>query len=68
MTRKEDHLLTSNLDGTAPRSDPYFWLRSDTRDKVEVLALLEEENAYAAAVMEPSKPLQDLIFNEMLDR
>lgn len=46
--------------------DPYSWLRD--RDDPAVLAHLEAENAFTAAVMEPTEPLQELIFEEIKSR
>ena len=48
------------------RVDDYAWLR-DKADPA-VLAYLEAENAYADAVMEPTKPLQEALYREMLGR
>lgn len=51
--------------------DPWHWLRDpgypDVTDK-DVLAYLEEENAYYEAVMAPLKPLADTLFQEMRGR
>ncbi len=51
--------------------DPWAWLRDpgypDVTDK-DVLAYLEEENAYYEAVMAPRKPLADALFAEMRGR
>src|ERR1019366_9456503 len=44
--------------------DPYFWLRD--KPNPEVAAYLEAENAYTAAVMKPTEPLQDALYSEML--
>src|SRR5262245_2331486 len=33
------------------RNDPYYWLRDDTRKDAGVLAYLDAENQYAAAIM-----------------
>ena len=48
------------------RVDPYFWLRE--RDNPEVLEYLKAENAYAAAVMAPTQPLQEQLVAEMRGR
>src|SRR3989304_1916587 len=48
------------------RVDPYAWLRD--RDNPEVTAYLEAENAYTTAMTAHSKPLQDLLYQEMLAR
>ncbi|MEO7273435.1 MAG: S9 family peptidase [Vicinamibacterales bacterium] len=46
--------------------DDYFWLRD--KDRPEVRAYLEAENAYTEAVMQPTRPLQDTLYAEMLGR
>ncbi len=43
--------------------DEYFWLRE--KDDPEVIAYLEAENGYAAAVMKPTEPLQEVLYREM---
>lgn len=44
--------------------DNYFWLREKTNPSV--IAHLEAENAYAAAIMKPTEPLQEKLYNEIL--
>src|ERR1043165_7076572 len=44
--------------------DNYFWLREKTNPAV--IAHLEAENAYTAAVMKPTEGLQDKLYNEIL--
>ncbi len=44
--------------------DNYFWLRERNNPKVK--AYLEAENAYADAVMQPTKPLQERLYQEMV--
>ena len=44
--------------------DNYFWLREKTNPAV--IAHLEAENAYTAAVMKPTEALQDKLYNEIL--
>ena len=44
--------------------DNYFWLRE--KSNPEVIAHLEAENAYAAAVMKPTEALQEKLYNEIL--
>jgi len=46
--------------------DDYFWLREKTNP--EVVRYLEAENAYVDAVMEPTKALQETLYEEMLGR
>ncbi|MEM6571164.1 MAG: S9 family peptidase [Planctomycetota bacterium] len=48
------------------RIDDYYWLRG--REKPDVLAYLESENEYAAAVLAPTETLQDGLFEEMRAR
>jgi len=48
------------------RVDDYYWLRE--RDNPEVLAYLEAENQYTAAVMAHTQPLQDRLFAEITGR
>ena len=44
--------------------DNYFWLREKTNPAV--IAHLEAENAYAAAMMKPTEALQEKLYNEIL--
>ncbi len=46
--------------------DEYAWLQDKTDP--EVIAYLEAENAYARAVLEPTEPLQEKLFQEMRGR
>lgn len=46
--------------------DDYFWLRE--KSDPEVAAYLEAENAYADAVMAPTGPFQERLYEEMLGR
>ena len=57
--------VSSTLHGEV-RTDDYAWLRD--RDNPEVIAYLEAENAYTAAVMQHTEPLQEELFKEMLAR
>src|ERR1700694_3507837 len=50
------------------RNDEYYWLRDDRREKPEMLAYLAAENAYTDAMMAHTKPMQDLLFQELLGR
>src|ERR1039458_9412837 len=61
VAKRVEKIVT--LHGEA-RSDPYFWLRD--KPNQEVAAYLEAENAYTAAVMKPTEPLQDALYSEML--
>lgn len=46
--------------------DDYAWFRE--RENPELLAYLEAENAYAAAMLRSSEPLQERLYEEMLSR
>jgi oligopeptidase B len=46
--------------------DDYFWLRQ--KDRPEVTAYLESENAYTTAVMKPTEAFQEALYAEMLAR
>ena len=48
------------------RIDPYFWLRQ--RANPEVIAYLEDENAYADMVMSGTRLLQERIYREITSR
>jgi oligopeptidase B len=48
------------------RVDNYFWLRDKTDS--DTIAYLEAENQYTEAVMAPTKPLQDTLYQEILGR
>ncbi len=54
--------------GPVERSDPYYWLRDDTRKNPAMLAHLNAENAYADAMLAPTKPLQGKLFGEIVGR
>ena len=54
---------TTNIHGET-LVDDYFWLREKTNPAV--LAHLKAEDAYTEAVMKPTAPLQDKLYNEML--
>src|SRR6266550_684077 len=44
--------------------DNYFWLRE--KSNPSVIAHLEAENAYGAAMMKPTEAMQDKLYNEIL--
>jgi oligopeptidase B len=52
--------------GPQKRNDPYYWLRDDSRKNPEMLGYLNAENAYADAVLAPTKPLQDKLFKDIV--
>jgi len=49
-------------------SDPYYWLRDDSREDPAVLAHLRAENAYCAAALADTEALQAALFAEMKGR
>src|SRR3954454_1303555 len=57
-----------SVKGPVERNDPYYWLRDDTRKNADMLGYLKAENAYADAVLAPTKPLQEKLFNEIVSR
>jgi oligopeptidase B len=48
------------------RVDHYAWLRH--KENPEVLAYLEAENAYTDAILGPTEPFQEALYQEMLGR
>ncbi|MBU3672356.1 MAG: S9 family peptidase [Sinobacteraceae bacterium] len=50
------------------REDPWYWLRDDKRTDKDMLAYLEAENAYTAAVMAPQRAAQEKLYNEIIGR
>jgi oligopeptidase B len=50
------------------RNDPYYWLRDDTRKDPDVLAYLDAENVYTAAIMKPAEATQQALIAEMRAR
>jgi oligopeptidase B len=65
VAAKKPYKVTSP-NGT--REDEYYWLRDDTRKNPEMLAALNAENAYADAVLAPTKALQDTLYKEVVGR
>jgi len=65
MPEKRPHEMTLHGD---TRVDEFYWLRDDTRSDPEVLAYLEEENAWFDQVMEPTQGLQETLYQEMVGR
>ena len=63
---KKPHEVTTPFG--ASRNDPYYWLRDDTRKNEEMLAYLKAENAYADALLAPTKPLADTLYDEIVGR
>ena len=52
----------------ARRSDPYYWLRDDTRQNPDMLANLNAENSYADNMLAPLKPLRTTVLGEITRR
>ncbi len=50
------------------RSDPYYWLRDDTRSQKPVLDYLHAEDTYAAAMLAPAKAIEDKVVAETRGR
>jgi oligopeptidase B len=50
------------------RRDDYYWLRDDTRQDPEMLAYLNAENAYTAAMLAHARPFEDRLYGEILGR
>lgn len=46
------------------RVDPYFWLREEENPKV--IDYLKAENSYTESYMDPTKPLQDKLYKELV--
>lgn len=61
----EKRPYTHSLHGN-DRPDPYFWMRD--RNDPAVIAYLEAENDYTAAMMRPTEDLQKALYDEMLGR
>jgi oligopeptidase B len=61
ITKHSAKTLTLHGD---PRTDHYYWLNE--RDNPAVMAHLEEENAYLESVLEPSKELQEQLYQKLL--
>ncbi|HYT39344.1 MAG TPA: S9 family peptidase [Acidimicrobiia bacterium] len=63
LARRVPHVHEAHGDR---RADDYHWLRD--REDPEVTAYLEAENAYADAVMESLRPLQEKLYAEIVSR
>lgn len=66
VAAKKPHQVKAPFGAT--REDEYYWLRDDTRKNPEMLAYLKAENAYADAVMAPTKPVQEALYKEIVGR
>ncbi len=58
-------LVSTTLHGDT-RTDNYAWLRE--KEDPEVLAYLNAENAYTDAILKPTEPFQEKLYQEMLSR
>ena len=63
MAKKVNHIFREH---GLERTDPYSWL-SDPKDTA-VIAHLERENAYTAAVLKHTEPLQKKLYDELVSR
>jgi oligopeptidase B len=50
------------------RTDPYYWLRDGERSNPDVLAYLNEENAFRERSMADAKPLENTLYDEIIAR
>lgn len=63
VAAERPHILEAHGDA---RTDNYYWLRD--RENPEVIAYLEDENAYTEAVTAHTKALQESLFEEIKGR
>ena len=63
LAARKPHLTVTHGDTLR---DDYFWMKEKTNP--EVVKYLEDENAYVDAVMDPTRPLQESLYEEMLGR
>jgi oligopeptidase B len=68
IARQVPYLVASPHPDRRARSDPYYWLRDDTRANPEVLAHLAAENRHAEAWFAAGAPLEDALVAEMRAR
>ncbi|MFT5111959.1 MAG: oligopeptidase B [Parasphingorhabdus sp.] len=62
---KRPHLIKSPH---GDRTDPYYWLRDDSRTDSDLLTYLEAENDYRDHLMAPVKKLRESLFDELVGR
>ncbi|HKE18817.1 MAG TPA: S9 family peptidase [Kofleriaceae bacterium] len=55
-------------DPSGSRSDPYNWLRDDSRSRKDVLAYLRAENEHTVAALAPTTTLQQQLYDEIVGR
>lgn len=65
IAEQRSHVVDSPFGG---RADPYYWLRDDTRKNPAMLAYLEAENSYLAAMMAPHRALEQRLYDEIVGR
>lgn len=65
MAEKRPHIVEAPA---GSREDPWYWLRDDERADPDLIAYLERENEYLEQVLEPTRKLQDELFEEMRGR
>ena len=63
---KKPHAVTAPHGAT--RNDDYYWLRDDSRESPDMLAVLNAENKYADAVLTQSKPVAEKLYAEITGR
>ncbi len=59
------HVVTSP---NGDRNDPYYWLRDDSRSDPAVLAYLNAENDYKAAMTQHTEALEERVYQEIVSR
>ncbi|CAL1360734.1 unnamed protein product [Linum trigynum] len=65
VAKKVEHVMEMFGD---VRVDNYYWLRDDSRSNPDVLAHLEQENAYTNSVMADTKSFEEGLYGEMRGR
>lgn len=63
-----EHRGPSPMQPPVTRTDPYYWLRDDARQDVEVLSLLRAENAYTQHQTAHLQKLRETIYGELKAR
>ena len=64
--RQSESSTNKLLDPPVAVSDPYGWLRDESRTNDRVLQHLKEENAYTEALTSHLEPLRNKLYKEML--
>uniref|UniRef100_A0A0G4FNG3 Prolyl endopeptidase n=1 Tax=Chromera velia CCMP2878 TaxID=1169474 RepID=A0A0G4FNG3_9ALVE len=54
------------MDPPVVRTDPFFWMRDDTRKDPKIIAHIEKENRHTEAQMAPLKGVEEQIYQEFL--